>query len=206
MDGSNSGRPKEGLFDTVSPNPEGREDSPGKAPSAAHVMQALTRYIMQKDKGGPTVKALYNQRKLNETIFEAVFEEFAKGQRLQPYAQYRLAREARLAGRCSVAGHDHHEKKVRVSRKDQAQKQLDALAKKVEQLEAAKGDKVLSRYMQYGERDEMLKKKRRQVQYVKSAVKTNEMTIDEANSLMVEKTKSDNKDLVKGTAKSKQFR
>ena len=76
----------------------------------------------------------------------------------------------------------------------------------MEQLEAAKGDKVLSRYMQYGERDEMLKKKRRQVQYVKSAVKTNEMTIDEANSLMVEKTKSDNKDLVKGTAKSKQFR
>jgi len=31
------------------------------------------------------------------------------------------------------------------------------------------------------------------------------MTIDEANSLILQKTKSDNKDLVKGTMKSKQF-
>mgnify|MGYP004202436127 CR=1 FL=1 len=122
MDGNSGGRANEGLFDTVSPNPEAREDSPGKAPSAAHVMQALTRYIMQKDKGGPTVKALYNQRKMNETIFEAVFEEFAKGQRLRPYAQSRLEREARLAGRCAVSGHDHAVKKQRVSKKEQAQK------------------------------------------------------------------------------------
>ena len=82
MDGSSGGRPKEGLFDAVTPDPEEREDSPARAPSAAHVMRALTRYIMEKDKGGPTMKALYNQRQLKETIFEAVFEEFAKGQRL----------------------------------------------------------------------------------------------------------------------------
>ena len=59
--------------------------------------------------------------------------------------------------------------------------------------------------MQYGEKDAKLKQKKQQVQYVKSAVKTNEMTIDEANALILQKTKSDNKDLVKGTMKSKQF-
>ncbi len=163
MDGDSGGRPKEGLFDTVTPDPEAAEDGPATAPSAAHVMQALTRYIMQKDRGGPTMKDLYNQRKLKETIFEAVFEEFTKGQRLQPYDQYRLGREARFANCCGDDAHGHVEKKQRMSKKERAQQQLENLAKKVEQLEAAKGDKILSRYMQYGEKDARLKQKKQQV-------------------------------------------
>lgn len=45
MDDDKPGQHKEGLFDTVSPKSEKDEEGVPVAPSASHVIQALTKYI-----------------------------------------------------------------------------------------------------------------------------------------------------------------
>ena len=90
-----------------------------------------------------------NQRKIKEHIFEIIFEQFAKGQRLQSYDAYRLERELDSHRHCAGDDH-HHERKQVLSKKEQAQKELQQLAKKMEQMEATRAQKKQqARYMDF---------------------------------------------------------
>ena len=61
----------------------------------------------------------------------------------------------------------------------------------------------LSRYMDYEQRNQREKQKKMQIQYMRKAVATNEMTIDQANALIIKREKQDNTVMVKETSKNK---
>ena len=68
--------------------------------------------------------------------------------------------------------------------------------------------KQQARYMDFDSKRQKEKQKKMQVQFMKKAVATDEMTIDQANALIIQKAKQDNQDLVKSTIqneKTKEF-
>lgn len=115
---------------------------------------------------------------------------------------------------CSKGDLHHHESKQVLSKKQQYEIELQQLAKKMEQMEAKerheanKKKKYLATYMDYEQKNKREKQKKQQLQYMMNAVASNEITIDQANALILKREKQENQSLVKGTTKNdkaKQF-
>jgi hypothetical protein len=66
-----------GLFDNVN------------AQGGSIVVRMLTKYVTQKHKDEASITDMFTRKKQRERIFDGIFEQFARGKKLQMYDEYK---------------------------------------------------------------------------------------------------------------------
>ena len=102
-----NGNKNEGCFD------ERHFDSTGKEESASNVLRILTKYVTSKHKDEASIKDMLEHKKVKDRIFDNIFEQFARGAKLQKYDEYKLfeAYKKTLASELLTHAKEDHKKK-----------------------------------------------------------------------------------------------
>lgn len=60
------------------------------------VLRILTKYVTQKHKDDVSIKEMFIQKKQRERIFDGIFQQFARGKKLQKYDEYKEIEQIKL--------------------------------------------------------------------------------------------------------------
>lgn len=59
------------------------------------MLRILTKYVTSKHKDEVSIKDMLEHKKVKERIFDNIFEQFARGTKLQKYDEYKLFEDYR---------------------------------------------------------------------------------------------------------------
>ena len=111
--------------------------------SGSLVLKILTKYVTQKHKDEASIKDMFAQKKQRERIFDGIFEQFAKGKKLQKYDEYKEIENWKLQASKRLNDKKLDEMKTKKGSKTPL-RHLDTLKQSVER---NKKKKKVARYM-----------------------------------------------------------